>query len=66
MEYTPTARAALSRQHLKLHDLAVSRVGGDELCRRLMAIPGSAAIDDLSRFRRSRDVAAYSGPASKR
>ena len=74
MERMLTARAALWRQHLKLHNLAVGRVGRDELCRRFTAIPGvgpvstltfSTAIDDLSRFRRSRDVAAYFGPASK-
>ena len=47
----------------------------DELCRRFMAIPGigtvtalsfSSAIDDPSRFRRSRNVAAYFGLTSKR
>jgi transposase len=70
-----TARAALWRQYLKLHNLAVGRVGRDKLCQRFMAIPGvgpvtsltfSTAIDHLSRFRRSRDVAAYFGPASNR
>lgn len=47
----------------------------DELCRRFMAIPEvgpvtalsfSMAIDDPSRFKRSRDVAAYFGLTSKR
>ena len=70
-----TARAALWRQYLKLHNLAVGLVARDELCRRFMAIPGvgpvtaltfSEAIDDPSRFRRSRDVAAYFGLTSKR
>ncbi len=70
-----TARAALWRQYLKLHKLAVGLVARDEVCRRFMAIPGvgpvtaltfSTAIDDPSRFRRSRDVAAYFGLTSKR
>ncbi len=48
---------------------------GHELCRRFMQIPGvgpiaalsfMTAIDDPSRFRRSRDVAAYLGRASRR
>ncbi len=48
---------------------------GNELCRRFMAIPGvgpvaalsfMTAIDDRTRFRRSRDVAAYFGLTSKR
>jgi transposase len=75
MECMLTARAALWRRYLKLHNLAVGLVARDELCRRFMAIPGvgpvsaltlSAAIDDPSRFRRSRDVAAYFGLTSKR
>ena len=75
MECMLTARAALWRQYLKLHKLAVGLVARDELCRRFMAIPGvgpvtaltfSTAIDDPSRFRRSRDVAAYFGLTSKR
>jgi transposase len=75
MECMLTARAALWRQYLKLHNLAVGLVARDELCRRFMAIPGvgpvtaltfRTAIDDPSRFRRSRDVAAYFGLTSKR
>jgi transposase len=75
MECMLTARAALWRQYLRLHKLAVGLVARDELCRRFMAIPGvgpvtaltfSTAIDDPSRFRRSRDVAAYFGLTSKR
>ena len=50
-------------------------VAQSELCRRLMAIPGvgpvtalsfMTAIDDPTRFRRSRDVAAYFGLTSRR
>lgn len=50
-------------------------VARSELCRRFMAIPGvgpvtalsfMTAIDEPSRFRRSRDVAAYFGPTSRR
>ncbi len=75
MECMLTARAALWRQYLKLYKLAVGLVARDELCRRFMAIPGvgpvtavtfSTAIHDPSRFRRSRDVAAYFGLTSKR
>jgi transposase len=75
MDCMLTARAALWRQYLKLHKLAVGLVAGDELCRRFMAIPGvgpvtaltfSSATDDPSRFRRSRDVAAYFGLTSRR
>jgi len=37
-----TARAVMWRQYLKLHNLVVRLVARDELCRRFMAIPGSA------------------------
>lgn len=69
------ARAALWRQYLKLHALVLQAVAADELCRRLMEIPGVGpitaltfvtAIDDPARFRRSRDVGAYFGLTSKR
>ncbi len=75
MDCMLTARGALWRQYLKLHDLVVKLVARDELCRRFMAIPGvgpvtaltfRTAIDDPSRFRRSRNVAAYFGLTSKR
>ena len=58
-----------------LHELVVEFVAGHELCRRLMQIPGVepvaalsfvTAIDDPSRFKRSRDVAAYFGLTSRR
>ena len=69
------ARAALWKQYGKLHNLVVKFVARNELCRRFMAIPGvgpvtalsfMTAIDDPSRFRRSRDVAAYFGLPSRR
>ncbi len=69
------ARAALWKEYCRLHTLVVKFVARNELCRRFMAIPGVGpvtalsfmkAIDDLSRFRRSRDVAAYFGLTSKR
>lgn len=69
------ARAALWAEYLKLHKLVLQVVARDELCRRFLAIPGvgpvtalsfATAIDDPTRFRRSRDVAAYFGLTSKR
>lgn len=69
------ARGALWKQYCKLHDLVVKFVSRSELCRRFTAIPGvgpvtalsfMSTIDDPSRFRRSRDVAAYFGLTSKR
>lgn len=75
MDCMLAARAALWREYLKLHDLVVKLVARDELCRRFMAIPGvgpvtaltfATAVDDPTRFRRSRDVAAYFGLTSKR
>lgn len=59
----------------RLHDLVAKMVARSELCRRFMAIPGvgpvtalsfMTAIDDPSRFHRSRDVAAYFGLTSRR
>ena len=69
------ARAALWAEYLMLNKLVVQLAMRDELCRRFMEIPGvgpvtalsySTAIDDPSRFRRSRDVAAYFGLTAKR
>jgi len=69
------ARAALWKEYCRLHDLVVKFVARSELARRFMAIPGVGpvtalsfitAIDDPSRFRRSRDVAAYFGLTSRR
>ena len=68
-------RAALWKEYCRLHELVVKFVAGHELCRRLMQIPGVGpvaalsfvtAIDDPSRFKRSRDVAAYFGLTSRR
>ncbi|MFQ3454014.1 IS110 family transposase [Bradyrhizobium sp. UFLA01-814] len=67
------ARAALWKEYCRLHDLVVKLVAGHELCRRFMQIPGPVAalsfmtaVDDPSRFKRSRDVAAYFGLTSRR
>lgn len=75
MDCMLTARAALWREYLKLHDLVIRIVAQHELCRRLMRIPGVGpitaltfvtAVDDPARFKRSRNVAAYFGLTSKR
>jgi transposase len=69
-----SARAAL-KEYCRLYNPVVELVAGHELCRRFMQIPGvgpiaalsfMTAIDDPSRFRRSRDVAAYFGLTSRR
>lgn len=69
------ARAALWKEYCRLHDLVVKLVAGHALCRRFMQIPGvgpvaalsfMTAVDDPSRFKRSRDVAAYFGLTSRR
>lgn len=69
------AREALWLEYLTLNKLVVQIAMRDELCRRLMAIPGvgpvtalsfKTAVDDPKRFRRSRDVAAYFGLTSRR
>ena len=75
MDAMLTARAALWMEYCRLHDLVVKFVAGHESCRRFMQIPGvgpvtalsfMTAIDDPTRFRRSRDVAAYFGLTSRR
>jgi transposase len=75
MECMLRARGALWTEYLVLNKLVVKLAMQDDLCRRFMAIPGvgpvtalsfSSAIDDPTRFRRSRDVAAYFGLTSKR
>ena len=69
------ARAALWKEYCRLLELLVKFVACSVLARRLMAIPGVglvtalsliSAIDDPSRFRRSRDVVAYFGLTSRR
>ena len=76
MDVMLTARAALWKEYLVLHDLVVKLVARDELCRRFMAIPGVGPVTALSfqhgdrrsrrASRRSRDVAAYFGLTSRR
>ena len=75
MDAMLNARAALWKECCRLHDLVVKFVAGHELRRRFMQIPGvgpvtalsfMTAIDDPTRFRRSRDVAAYFGLTSRR
>jgi len=75
MEAMLAARAALWTEYCKLHDRVVKFVAGHALCRRFMAIPGVGpvtaltyftAVDDPTRFQRSRDVAAYFGLTAKR
>lgn len=70
-----SARAALWKEYCRLHDLVVKLVAGHELCRRFMQIPGvgpvaalsfMTAVNDPSRFKRSRDMAAYFGLTSRR
>ena len=69
------ARAALRAEYTALHRELLQIVRADEVCRRLMTVPGvgaivavtvKAAIDDPSRFRRSRDVGAHFGLTPKR
>ena len=75
MDAILAARAVLWKQYCRLHDLVVKFVARHELRRRFMAVPGVGpvtalsfvtAIDDPSRFRRSRDVAAHFGLTSRR
>lgn len=75
MDAMLSARAVLWKEYCRLHDLVVKIVARTELCRRFLAIPGvgpvtalsfMTAIDDPTRFRRSRDVAAYFGLTSRR
>jgi transposase len=75
MDAMLNARAALWKEYCRLHDMVVKAVAGSELCRRFLQIPGvgpvtalnfMTAIEDPSRFRRSRDVAAYFGLTSRR
>lgn len=75
MEAMLRAKAVLWEEYTRLHKLVVKIVANHELCRRFMAIPGvgpvtaltfMTAIDDPSRFRRPRDVAAYFGLTSRR
>jgi len=69
------ARAALWQEYVRLHKVVVDVVRRDELCRRLMRIPGvgpisalafKTAIDDPRRFRQAKTVGAYLGLTSRR
>ena len=64
------ARKALAAEYDKLHKLVLDRVRRHDVCRRLMSVPGVgaivaltyvSAIDDPTRFRRSRDVGPHFG-----
>lgn len=75
MDTMLSARAALWLKYCRLHNLVVKMVAHSELCRRFTATPGvgpvtalsfMTASDDPSRFRRSRDVAAYLRLTSRR
>ena len=68
-------RRTLREQIVILHRRLLAIVRDDEVCRRLMTIPGvgqltalafTAAIDDPSRFRRSRDIGPYLGLVPRR
>jgi transposase len=69
------ARAALLTQRDHLHRLVLAAVRDDAVCRRLMTVPGvgpvtaltfCSAIDDPSRFSRSRAVGAHFGLTPRR
>ena len=69
------ARTALYKTYLKLDNAVKGRVRVDSICRRLMSIPGvgpvtaltfKAAVDDPSRFKSSRTVAAHFGLTPRR
>ena len=64
------ARAALQRQFEELHVMVLKVVKSNDVCRRLLSVPGvgpvtalafATAIDDPTRFIRSRNVAAHFG-----
>ncbi len=69
------AREALRTEAAALHRRMLAVVREHEVCRRLMTVPGVgavvaltfvAAVDDPTRFRRSRDVGAHFGLTPKR
>lgn len=69
------AHDKLCEEFGKLHDLVEVRAKSDPVCRRLMTVPGvgpitalsfRAAIDDPTRFKSSRAVAAYFGLTPRR
>ena len=69
------AREALRTEAAALHQRMLAVVREHEVCRRLMTVPGVgavvaltfvAAVDDPTRFRRSKDVGAHFGLTPKR
>lgn len=68
-------RAVLLAQRAALHALVLQSVRTEEVCRRLMTVPGvepitalafRATVDQAERFRRSRDVGAHFGLTPRR
>lgn len=75
MEPMLQAREALQTEAAVLHRRMLAIVREHEVCRRLMTVPGVgavvaltfvAAVDDPTRFRRSRDVGAHFGLTPRR
>ena len=69
------AREALHTEFSKLHRAMLAIVRGDEVCRRLMSVPGvgaliavtfTSAVDQPKRFSRSRAVGAHFGLTPKK
>ena len=69
-EPMPRARQALRAEYANLHREVLRIVRMDDVCRRLMTVPGvgavvaltfTSAVDDPARFRRSKDVGAHFG-----
>jgi transposase len=69
------ARDALRAEYQVLHQAVLAIVREDAVCRRLMSVPGvgalvavtfASAVDDPSRFRRSRNVGAHFGLTPKK
>ncbi len=69
------AREALQAEFARLHRAMVAIVRGDEVCRRLMSVPGvgaliavtfTSAVDQPDRFSRSRAVGAHFGLTPKK
>jgi transposase len=70
MEPMLRARQALRTEYANLHRDVLRIVRVDDVCRRLMTVPGvgavvaltfTSAVDDPARFRRSKDVGAHFG-----
>jgi transposase len=74
VEPMPRARKALLEAYDRLHKVVLDAVRGDEVCRRLMTLPGvgpvvalafKTAVDVPARFQRSRTVGAHFGPTPR-